>query len=65
MPNHVPGHTPARQRPRRWPIAVAALAVLLVAYAAGVLWLGTRIGDDIETRMPSAPVVEDNRHRAD
>lgn len=65
MPNHVPGHTPARQRTRRWPIAVAALAVLLVAYGAGVVWLGTRIGDDIEARMPSAPVVEDTRHRAD
>jgi len=65
MANHVPGHGPARQRPRRWPVAVAALAVLLVAYGAGVAWLGARIGDDIEARLPSAPVVEDTRHRAD
>lgn len=66
MANHAqPEGTPARQRPRRWPIAVAALAVLLVAYGAAVLWFSTRIGDDIQARLPSVPVVEDIHHRAD
>ena len=66
MANHVqPGHTPARQRPRRWPFAVAALTVLLVAYGVAVVWFRTRIGDDIEARMPAAPVGEDIHHRAD
>ena len=54
-----------RQRPRRWPIAVAAGAVLLVGYGAALVWFSTRLGNDIEASMPSAPVVEDTRHRAD
>ncbi len=56
---------PERERPRRWPFAVAAGAVLLVAYGAALLWFSTQLGDDIESRLHQVPVVEDTHHRAD
>lgn len=58
-------HAEERQRPRRWPIAVAAGATLLVAYGAALLWFSTRLGDEIQSSMQQEPVVEDTRHRAD
>lgn len=56
---------PESGRRRRWPFAVAAGAVMLVAYGAAVLWFGTQLGDDIEANMQQVPVVEDTHHRAD
>lgn len=60
-----PGQAPARQRPRRWPYVALAAMVLLVAYGSAVFWFSTRIGDDIQARMPEVPVAEDIHHRAD
>lgn len=54
-----------RPRPRRWPIAVAAGAVLLAAYGSALLWFSTRLGDEIQGSMQQAPVVEDTRHSAE
>lgn len=65
MADQVHQQAVGRQRPRRWPIAVAAGAVLLVAYGAVLVWFSTRLGDEIQSSLQQAPVVEDTRHRAD
>lgn len=50
---------------RRWPMAVAAGAVLLVGYMAAVAWFSTRLGDEIQSSVQHTPVVEDTHHRAE
>ena len=56
---------PSQGRPRRWPFAVAAGALLLVTYGAAVIWFSTQLGDDIESSIQKVPRVEDTHHRAD
>lgn len=65
MADQVNQQAPERSRPRRWPIAVAAGAVLLAAYGAALIWFSTHLGDEIQASMQQEPVVEDTRHRAD
>lgn len=61
MPPDVPA--PARPRWQRWLYVVAALMVLLAAYAIALRWFSDRIGVDMERNLRDAPAIDDARHR--
>ncbi|KLJ02419.1 hypothetical protein [Luteimonas sp. FCS-9] len=60
-------HRTTSRAPRtlRWGIAAGAVVLALGAYWVALDHVATRIGQDAESSLRSAPLNDDTRHRAD